>query len=169
MVYHHLSMVRRDKNDKENHKEISAIGKNLRKLNTIYVGFYDKERKIHTMGSEFRDSLNASTKFFKENKSDEKLLVFHLHPLQNAEQTSFILDKINRNSMFSFPGDHDNMEDGQIWVGIEVFTNKDGTYFYDVHVSGKALGLLSYPIYRGKIDVNKCVPQTFKKEIQMTK
>ncbi|HKL85099.1 MAG TPA: RHS repeat-associated core domain-containing protein, partial [Treponemataceae bacterium] len=169
MVYHHLSMVRENENDKENHKEISAIGTNLRNLNTIYIGFYDKERKTHTMGSEFGDSLSVSTKAFKNSNPNEKLLVFHLHPWQNAGKTSFILGQKERNSMFSFPGDHDNMKDGQIWVGIEVLTRKDGSYFYDVHVSGKALGIQSIPIYRGEIDVNKCAPQLFKKEIQMTK
>lgn len=96
-------------------------------------------------------------------------MVFHLHPWQNAGKTSFILGQKERNSMFSFPGDHDNMKDGQIWVGIEVLTRKDGSYFYDVHVSGKALGIQSIPIYRGEIDVNKSAPQLFKKEIQMTK
>ena len=172
MVYHHLSMVRENENDKENHKEISAIGTNLRNLNTIYIGFYDKERKnhaTHTMGAEFADSLNVSTEAFKKSNPNGKLLVFHLHPLQDAEKTSYILDKIDRPSMFSSPGDHENMKDGQIWVGIEVLTKKDGSYFFDVHISGKALGKQSIPFYRQEVDVNKCVPQYFKKQIQMTR
>ena len=168
MVYHHLSMVRENKNDKENRKEISAIGTKLRNLNTVYIGFYDKARGTHTMGSEFRDSLNVSTETFRNSNPNGKMLVFHLHPWQNAEQTSF-LDKIDRPSMFSSPGDHENMKDSQIWVGIEVLTNKDGSYFYDVHVSGNSLGKRSVRIYSQEVDINKCVPQHFKKQIQMTK
>lgn len=89
MVYHHLSMVRENKNDKENRKEISAIGTKLRNLNTVYIGFYDKARGTHTMGSEFRDSLNVSTETFRNSNPNGKMLVFYLHPWQNAEQTSF--------------------------------------------------------------------------------
>ena len=94
---------------------------------------------------------------------------FFTYILGKMQNKLLFLDKIDRPSMFSSPGDHENMKDGQIWVGIEVLTNKEGSYFYDVHVSGKALGKRSVRIYSQEVDINKCVPQHFKKQIQMTK
>ena len=164
----HLEMVLENDDPKE-HKEISAIGNDL---NKIYIGYYDEERKRHTMGLEFGNVLKDSTKSFKQNKmnSGKSMFVFHLHPVSAPDPSD---SKIQDPSMFS-PGDHLNMDSSsiQIWIGIKVQKKEDGTYFYEIHASEKELEnifgrMKSVPLDTFNINVDKCAPVLFRKEIQM--
>ena len=162
-------------NDKEK-KEITVIGDNL---NTAYIGFYNEERKTHTMGTDFTNLLNNKTELFKSENPDGHLFVFHLHPVltpKKAEYVNKLKESDNARTMFSVEGDHDVMKENQIWIGIEIFPEKDGTYTYDVHASQKELGARSVLLYSDTLDLNKfpklknkCFHKVFKKEVQMTK
>ena len=164
----HLEMVLKN-NDRKEHKEISAIGNDL---NKIYIGYYDEERKIHTMGQEFGNILKDSTESFKQNKmnSGKSMFVFHIHPASAPDPLNL---NIQDASMFS-PGDHLNMDSLsiQIWIGIKVQKKEDGTYFYEIHASEKELEnifskMKSVPLDTFNINVDKCAPVLFRKEIQM--
>ena len=177
MVLRHISMVCQNKENYEEKKEITVIGDNL---NTAYFGFYDEDRETHTMGSNFTKLLNNKTKLFESENPDGHLFVFHLHPVlasETAEYVNELKESGKSRTMFSVEnGDHDVMKEKQIWIGIEIFPEKDGTYTYDVHASQKELGARSILLYSEILDLNKfsklknkCFHKTFKKEVQMTK
>ena len=164
----HLEMVLKN-NDPKEHKEISAIGNDL---NKIYIGYYDEGRKRHTMGQEFGNILKDSTESFKQNKmnSGKSMFVFHLHPASAPDPSNL---NIQDASMFS-PGDHLNMDSLsiQIWIGIKVQKKENGKYFYEIHASEKDLynifgRMKSVPLDTFNINVDKCAPVLFRKEIQM--
>jgi hypothetical protein len=79
------------------------------------------------MGEEFTAILENKK---KENvNNDVWTIVVHLHPLRNKE------DRIpNKVTMFS-KGDQANMSESQIWIGLEVYQEKDDSYFADVYAS----------------------------------
>ena len=116
MVSHHLSM--------DPKLELTTIGITF---DEVYVGFQRKSNKTHTMGEEFTAILENKK---KENvNNDVWTIVVHLHPLRNKE------DRIpNKVTMFS-KGDQANMSESQIWIGLEVYQEKDDSYFADVYAS----------------------------------
>lgn len=116
MASHHLSM-----NPK---LELTTIGVTL---DEVYVGFQRKGNKSHTMGKQFTEILEKRK---KENaNNDNWTIIVHLHPFRENE------DRVpNRATMFS-KGDQANMSERQIWIGLEIYPEKDDSYSVDVYAS----------------------------------
>jgi len=89
----------------------------------MYVGFYDEKRGTPTMGNEFVKILDK----FKPKE------VVHLHPTKNIKIDR---DYLKWQTMFS-PGDKCNMTEGQDWIGIEFYNEKEGDinfpYTIEIH------------------------------------
>ena len=104
--------------------ELTTIGVTL---DEVYVGFQRKGNKSHTMGKQFTEILEKRK---KENaNNDNWTIIVHLHPFRENE------DRVpNRATMFS-KGDQANMSERQIWIGLEIYPEKDDSYSVDVYAS----------------------------------
>lgn len=122
-------------------------------------------------------SLQRMPQKFQEESSDLETQLLELEFLFEAEYVNKLKESGKARTMFSVEnGDHDVMKEKQIWIGIEIFPEKDETYTYDVYASQKELGARSILLYSDILDLNKfsklknkCFQKVFKKEIQMTK
>ena len=79
------------------------------------------------MGKQFTEILEKRK---KENaNNDNWTIIVHLHPFRENE------DRVpNRATMFS-KGDQANMSERQIWIGLEIYPEKDDSYSVDVYAS----------------------------------
>ena len=101
-------------------------------------------------------SLRTNSHKFQEESSDLETLLPELEFLFEAEYVNKLKESGKERTMFSVEnGDYDVMKEKQIWIGIEIFPEKDGTYTYDVHASQKELGARSILLYSDILDLNK--------------
>ena len=115
MVSHHLSM--------DPKLELTTIGITS---SEVYVGFQRKSNNTHTMGRQFTEILNNKK---NATNKDELTIIVHLHPVRDQRP-----NPQGRDTMFS-EGDQANMGENQLWIGLQVYPNKRGSYSVDIYAS----------------------------------